>query len=203
MNKSSHTPIRPLRSLWLGLLIALSTGVLLAGCGDDSGVYEGSPPPDYAKMLADSPPPLAALHEQENELLDGGTEAFNKQMDELKGFPVVVNFWASWCGPCREEFPHFQDAAAQLGREVAFFGVNSEDGNDTASQFLELSPVPYPSFTDPKRDISVDLGIPRGLPVTVFFDEEGNQTFVQRTVYESTEELIADVEAHAIDGEEG
>lgn len=202
MHKSADIRIRLPRSIFLGLFIAICGGFFLAGCGGDS-TGEGSPPPDYAKKLADSPPPLAALHKQENELVEGGPEAFNQQMADLKGFPVVVNFWASWCGPCREEFPHFQDAAADMGREVAFFGVNSEDGNDLAADFLELNPVPYPSFIDQERDISEELSLPRGLPATVFFDAEGEKTFVRQGEYRSTEELMADVETWAIEGGEG
>jgi len=203
MNKSSHTRTRPFRRLLSGLLITLSVGLFVTGCGESSGTYEGSPPPDYASKLADSPSPLAALHQQENELPEGGVDAFNEQIMELKGFPVVINIWASWCGPCREEFPYFQDAAADMGREVAFLGINSMDGADSAATFLRDNPVPYPSFFDPDREIGSELDLPRGLPATLFLDEDGEKTYLRQGGYSSLEELKADIQTYAVEGGQG
>ena len=72
----------------------------------------------------------------------------------LRGYPVVVNVWASWCGPCRFEFPHFQRAAAAYGKRVAFLGIDSQDSDDAAATFLREEPVPYPSYTDPDEEIA-------------------------------------------------
>src|SRR5690606_28853775 len=113
------------RIVVLMLLLTGLSGLTLAACGASSEAP--SPAPDYSKELAGSPPPLAALHSQGDELITGGKDAFEKRLAELKGFPVVVNAWASWCAPCRAEFPHFQNLAARYGKQVAFLGVNSED----------------------------------------------------------------------------
>src|SRR3954451_24445263 len=83
--------------------------------------------------LAGAPKPLASLHEQGCDLLDGGPTAFKQRLASLHGHPVVVNKWASWCGPCRAEFPHFQEASAALGKRVAFLGVDSNDNYDDAA----------------------------------------------------------------------
>lgn len=171
----------------------------LAGCGSE----QASPGPDYDKDLAGSPAPLTDLHQQAGELVAGGTPAFEKRMEELKGFPVVVNLWASWCGPCRAEFPHFQGAAAAMGKKVAFLGVNPDDDDELAAAFLQKNPVPYPSYTDPDRKIAESLDVARMIPATVFFDREGNQTFQKLGGYADQAGLEADIKAHAIKGQKG
>ena len=183
-------------------LIAVGTlalAVLLgSGCGNSDGEGGGSHP-DYAKALAGSPPALAALHRQANELLSGGTEAYEKRIDGLRGYPVVVNVWASWCGPCRFEFPVLQKLSARYGKKVAFLGVNAEDSNDAASTFLREEPVPYPSYTDPDKDIFDSLGA-IGLPDTAFYDEAGELVYLKQGPYAENSELEADVRRYALQG---
>ena len=70
----------------------------------------------------------------------------------------MANVWASWCGPCRLEFPILQKLSARYGKQVAFVGVNSQDSDDAASTFLEEAPVSYPSYTDPDGKIADSLG---------------------------------------------
>lgn len=159
-----------------------------------------SEPPDYQELLADSPNELARLHTQADELLGGGTGAFDARLTELRGYPVVVNVWASWCGPCREEFPLFQEQSAALGREVAFLGVNFQDDPDAAATFLESYPVPYPSYLDPDASITESLGAGRGLPVTVFFDRSGKQTYTRYGPYRSGREFRVDLERYGLRG---
>ena len=67
------------------------------------------------------------LYDQADQLLPGGADAFQQRLAELRGHPVVVNKWASWCGPCREEFPWFQRLSARLGKRIAFLGVDAKD----------------------------------------------------------------------------
>lgn len=188
------------RGRWRSLPVALLTGLvvlLLAGCGGD----DVSPGPDYGEKLAGSPAPLAALHDQANRLVDGDLPAFEERMKGLRGFPAVVNIWASWCGPCRAEFPHFQEAAANLGRKVAFLGVDSDDDADAAATFLEANPVPYPSYSDPDRKIASSLGAPRMIPATAFFDAAGKRTYTKFGSYPDVKSLEADIRARAIRGE--
>jgi cytochrome c biogenesis protein CcmG/thiol:disulfide interchange protein DsbE len=120
-------------------------------------------------------------------------------MSELEGYPAVVNVWASWCGPCRAEFPHFQDAAADMGTKVAFLGVNSQDSESAAATFLESSPLPYPSFSDPDKAITESLGAGQGLPATAFFNAAGERTYTKLGPYEDEAALLADVNRYALE----
>lgn len=178
-------------------LLALAT-VTGAGCGSSSGGDYGGKHPDYARALAGSPAPLAALHSQANKLLPGGTGAYEERIAALKGYPVVANVWASWCGPCRFEFPVLQKLAARYGRRVAFLGVDSQDSNDGAATFLEEAPVPYPSYTDPDKKIADSLGATLGLPDTAFYDRDGELVYLKQGPYAHPSELEADVRHYAL-----
>jgi cytochrome c biogenesis protein CcmG, thiol:disulfide interchange protein DsbE len=185
--------LRPLPAL-VALALALS---FTAGCGGSEGGDHGGPHPDYAKALAGAPAPLAALYKQESELLPGGADAYEGRIDELHGYPVVVNVWASWCGPCREEFPVLQKLSARYGKTVAFLGVNSEDSDDAAATFLREEPVPYPSYTDPDKDIFESIG-GIGFPDTAFYDETGELVYLKQGPYREGTELEADVRRYAL-----
>jgi len=185
--------------------LLLAPGLILAaaffgGCGsNEPGNYGGSHP-DYAKALAGSPAPLAALHTQADDLLSGGTSAYEKRLAELHGYPVVVNAWASWCGPCREEFPVLQKLSARYGTKVAFLGVNAEDSNDTAKTFLREAPLSYPSYTDPQKEIVEALGPFLGFPETAFYDRSGRLVYLKHGPYPHPSELEADVRRYALSG---
>lgn len=180
---------------------SLALTVLLGGgCGGSEEGGYGSPPPDYAKALAGAPPPLAALHEQENELLGGGTGAYEKRIEALRGYPIVANVWGSWCLPCRQEFPVLQRLSARYGKRVAFLGVNTEDSDDAAATFLEEEPVPYPSYTDPDKEILSSIGGYGGLPDTAFYDRAGKLVYLKQGPYRDDSELEADVRRYAVEG---
>jgi cytochrome c biogenesis protein CcmG, thiol:disulfide interchange protein DsbE len=193
-----HRRIRPSARLVRPFLLLAVAALALAGCG--SSPDDGGEPPDYAKALAGSPPPLAALHRQANELLPGGVDAYEERIGTLRGYPAVVNVWASWCGPCRFEFPHFQQAAASYGKRVAFLGIDSEDSDDAASTFLAEEPVPYPSYTDPDKDLANSIGASRGLPDTAFYDRSGELVYLKQGPYDDYAELKADIERFALGG---
>jgi thiol-disulfide isomerase/thioredoxin len=178
--------------------LALAAAALLAiGCGAGGSDDFGGKHPDYATALAGSPPALAALYRQGNELLPGGLDAYEKRIRALRGYPVVANVWASWCGPCRLEFPAFQRASAAYGKRVAFLGVNSQDSEGHASAFLDEAPVPYPSYSDPDEEIASELGA-FGLPATAFYDREGELVYLDLKPYIEFAELRADVKRYAL-----
>jgi len=190
----------PARTRLLSSLCALAVAALLTtGCGTSASDNGGGSHPDYAKALAGAPAPLAALHEQENDLLPGGLAAYEKRISQLRGYPVVVNVWASWCNPCRQEFPVLQKLSARYGKQVAFLAIDSQDSDDAAATFLREEPVPYPSYTDPDKEIADKLGAV-GLPDTAFYDESGELVYLKQGPYRDDSELEADVRRYALGG---
>lgn len=187
----------------IGLHLTLSAVLVAAlaagGCGSTATSGDGSHP-DYAKALAGSPPPLAAIHKQANDLIPGGQKAFEKRLAELHGYPIVANVWASWCGPCREEFPVLQQLSARYGKQVAFLGVNSEDATDAAATFLKQEPLSYPSYVDPHKATLESLGGVGGFPDTAFFDKTGKLVYLKQGPYPNASELEADVKRYALSG---
>jgi cytochrome c biogenesis protein CcmG/thiol:disulfide interchange protein DsbE len=188
-----------------GPLAALLAAAVLAlgGCaGSNAGNPDSRLSLDQAKEpLGGAPPQLAALRAQANELLGGGSEAFDARLGELRGTPVVVNKWASWCGPCRFEFPWFQSLGQKRGGQIAFLGVNANDSDGAAKQFLSELPLPYPSYTDPDLKIAQDLGgPPQAFPTTTFYDRRGKLVYTHPGVYADESDLDADVNRYAAGG---
>lgn len=178
----------------LALVVVLVIGLSQAGGGDSGATSKQRF--DLAKAqrrLAGAPGPLARLHAQSAQLLDGGRTAFRRRLAELKGYPVVVNKWASWCGPCRTEFPIFQSQAVSRGKRVAFLGVNASDASDPAHRFLRATPLPFPSYVDPKEAIAKSIQAPANYPITVFFDTHGKIVFIHQGGYRREADLAADV----------
>ena len=92
---------------------------------------------------------------------------------DYAGKPVVVNFWASWCGPCRQEAPIFERLSQEYGeRGVLFIGVNIQDSEADAEAYLREYDITYPNGRDEDGSISVDYGV-IGIPVTFFINRDG------------------------------
>jgi cytochrome c biogenesis protein CcmG, thiol:disulfide interchange protein DsbE len=192
-------PMSKRQNLFIALLALAPIALVAAGCGSSSGNGDGGKPPDYERALAGAPPPLAALYAQANELLPGGVDAYEKRIAALEGYPIVVNAWASWCGPCRFEFPTLQKLSARYGKRVAFLGVDAEDDADAAMTFLNEEPVPYPSYSDPDKEIADSLGAV-GFPDTAFYDRDGELVNLKQGPYVEHSELEEDVRRYALRG---
>lgn len=176
------------------VLAVLVIGLVQAGGG---GTQEKAPRfvlEDALARLTGAPEPLAALHAQSAELRD---ESLTKRIEALRGHPIVINKWASWCGPCRAEFPIFQKVSTDLGKEVAFLGLNAGDNRQDAAAFLEKFPIPFPSVVDPAEKQARKVGLPANYPMTAFYDAAGKRTFVHQGQYRTEADLLADIEKYA------
>ncbi len=188
------------------LLLLIAAAVVVAvviGLSQAGGEPKGDSLPAYSlpkalQQLRGAPEPLAALHADANQVLADAPEAMPRRLRRLRGHPVVVNKWASWCGPCRLEFPFFQRAAAHRGKEVAFVGLNAGDNRRDAEEFLEQFPIPFPSYEDPDEKMARELGIPANYPITLFLDENGKQAFVHQGQYKRLEDLEADIDRYLL-----
>jgi cytochrome oxidase Cu insertion factor (SCO1/SenC/PrrC family)/thiol-disulfide isomerase/thioredoxin len=146
--------------------------------------------------LAGSPAPLGALHQQAGRLL-GSDAVLSARLRALRGYPVVVNAWASWCGPCKAEFGLLASAAAHYGRQVAFLGADSDDSSGDARSFLAQHPISYPSYQTSTSQLT-SLAQIIGLPTTIFLNRAGKVVHVQTGQYESQGALNADVASYGL-----
>ena len=102
-------------------------------------------------------------------LLDEGDVV---RLSDHRGSPVVLNFWASWCAPCRREMPALAQMSAELKGRVTFIGIDHQDRREEALALLQETGVRYPTAFDPTGDTARDYEV-RGMPTTVFIDADG------------------------------
>lgn len=179
---------------WLGTA-ALSTQLRAALASTPK------PPASVAAALSElagSPAPLAALHRQAGQIV-GSSSALSSRLHALRGYPVVINAWASWCTPCRSEFPMFASASARYGRRVAFLGADSEDTSGGARAFLAAHPLSYPSYETSTEALSSITPV-SGLPTTVFLDGSGKVVHVHIGQYGAQGTLEEDIRTYALGG---
>lgn len=145
----------PLRLLAGALLVAAAAAAAVVAGGGD----EAAAPP----AMVGSAAPRFSL----DDVRSPGTA-----VELPRGTPVVVNFFASWCVPCREELPLLQRASQQTAGAVAFVGVDVNDSRSKAAELLEVTGVTFPAGYDPDRAVAADYRL-RGMPTTVFVDAGG------------------------------
>jgi cytochrome oxidase Cu insertion factor (SCO1/SenC/PrrC family)/thiol-disulfide isomerase/thioredoxin len=159
---------------------------------------QGGSASSTSEELIGSPPRLAALHRQAGRLL-GGVNSLMARIKALRGYPIVVNIWASWCTACTAEFGLLAKASAQYGRQVAFLGANTDDSSADAAQFLREHHVSYPSYTDRESELSTLIrGGLAGYPTTVYVSRTGKVVDVHLGEYESQGILDSDIKTYAL-----
>lgn len=178
------------RTRVLAVAVATVVAAALAGCGGDSPSPEGTGAPSAGA--------IGRLKADAGKVFDGGASAFRRHLGSLRGNPVVVNQWASWCGPCRAEFPLFAELAEKYEGRVAFLGVDSQDVRSAAEEFLEKYPVPYPHYYDPKTEVARVFRGGRGWPTTAFYDAAGKLAFTHIGEYRELSQLERDIREHAL-----
>ena len=99
------------------------------------------------------------------------------KLSDMKGTPVVLNFWASWCPPCKAEMPEFDEIAKEYEGKVAFMMVNLTDGvqetQEKAQAFIDSMGYTFPVYFDKDSDAAYKYGI-QSIPTTIFIDANGN-----------------------------
>jgi cytochrome c biogenesis protein CcmG, thiol:disulfide interchange protein DsbE len=194
-------------------LLALAL-LLTAGCGASEtehrsptfgdGTAPTVAPGDLAAAkqragIADCPaskgdaPAEAGLPDLTLECLGGGTPV---RLSGLAGTPTVLNLWASWCGPCRDELPLLAKAQRAYGDRIRVIGVDFADSApDAALELARRSGVTYPLLVDPGSRTKVPLRV-IGLPQTVFVDAQGRMVATERSAFRSYADLTAAISKH-------
>jgi cytochrome c biogenesis protein CcmG/thiol:disulfide interchange protein DsbE len=158
----------------VGLLVLLLTQLLTPAKVAATDPLVGRPAPNFS---------LAMLTPQHSQSV--------LSLAELKGKPIVLNFWASWCAPCKEEMPLLEQTWQQLQaqeKDVVFLGIDFQEPGSTAASFLQLHNITYPIVLDTDGAVTLKYGI-TGLPQTVFITRQG--TVASRVPGELTAQTLA------------
>jgi cytochrome oxidase Cu insertion factor (SCO1/SenC/PrrC family)/thiol-disulfide isomerase/thioredoxin len=152
---------------------------------------------DARSELRGSPAALTDLHAQAGTLL-GSTSALSARLHALRGYPIVLNVWASWCAPCRQEFPYLATASARYGRQIAFLGAAVSDPSGDARSFLRSHAVSYPSYSSSLSALAPLKLYPNGPPQTIFINRRGKVVFVHDGEYQSLDALENDIGQYSL-----
>jgi cytochrome c biogenesis protein CcmG/thiol:disulfide interchange protein DsbE len=150
----------------LGIVLAIAL-LLLVACGG------GDPAASRTPVSAANATTAPLLPTDAHALPEFDLAAYERLLEQLDGTPVLVNFWGSWCGPCRAEAAHLAEAHARFGERVQFLGVDILDARESARAFMREFGWTYPSVYDPPGAIRDGLGL-LGQPITLFYDRDGS-----------------------------
>jgi thiol-disulfide isomerase/thioredoxin len=147
--------------------IILSLGVLVAGCGGQNPLL-GKPAPDFQFQ---------------------GPDGQSISLSALKGNPVLINFWATWCGPCRGEMPYLQQIYEKwqiMG--VVLLAINIMESSSDVDKFMQSQGLSLPVLLDSEGEIAAQYDI-QAIPATFFIDSEGIVQEVKVGAFQSTAEI--------------
>jgi peroxiredoxin len=194
LQAKTTTPTR-LTERWVWVIIIF--GIITIGTGWIllSRVQVGQPLITNSAEAPD-PAPIAGHPAPDFELTTPAGETL--RLSDYRGKPVIVNFWASWCAPCRAEFPEFQRAAVDNADSLAIIGVNSTstDQVDKIPAFLDEYGITFPIGLDTSGEVVKTYRV-LGLPTTVFIDSNGivNEVFTGPLNKAYIESKISDLQA--------
>lgn len=202
--------------------VALAAAFLLAGCGgsnDSAAGFDDANPAGDQKPAAGAPAPAGldraelagriepcpdsdprapardeGLPDLTLECLGAGGDV---SLAGLRGTPMVLNVWATWCGPCKEEAPYFQRLHTELGDQIDVIGVNYEDPPpERALGFADELGLRYAQVADPDGSLREPFGLGVGVPATFFVAADGEVVGRVHKPYRDPAELFSDVEEH-------
>ena len=156
----------------VGLLALLLTQLLTPTPHAVPDPLVGHPAPDFSLAM-----------------LRPGSGKSSLSLSNFKGKPVVLNFWASWCAPCKEEMPLLESTWKQVqGKDVVFLGVDFQDSNSAGINFLQANSVTYPIVLDADGSVAFKYGV-TSLPQTIFINQHG--TVMSRVPRELTPQVLS------------
>jgi thiol-disulfide isomerase/thioredoxin len=158
----------PFRRTVLGVAVtACIAGACTGGDGNDGA---------HVAIPARNATSAELLPTDAAQLPDVEPATFDRLLGQLRGTPVVVNIWGSWCGPCRREAPLLADASKRYGDRVQFLGIDILDSRSAAVEFMTQFGWRYPSLYDATGAVRDHLGLV-GQPDTLFYDASGSVAF--------------------------
>lgn len=128
----------------------------------DLDLAQLTPEGTAATLAGETAPDFTFLGEQGHEL----------RLSDYAGTPIVLNFWASWCPPCRMHLPHFQEAFERYGNEVKFIMINFDEPIDVARDYIDGAGYSFDIYFDAMREGATAYGV-TGIPETFFIDADG------------------------------
>ncbi len=170
-------------------LLLIAASLVVIACGKQSSSAIRSDAQELARLRRENP--------EANRLLAATPADFERRIRSA-GRPVLVNQWASWCGPCRYEFPFFQRLAQRYRGRVAFLGVDAKDNASDARRFLAEFPTPYAHLQDPRAAVSRLFHGGRSWPTTAYYRAGGKLVYTNQGAYRSEADLDADIRRYAL-----
>jgi cytochrome c biogenesis protein CcmG/thiol:disulfide interchange protein DsbE len=145
----------------VGVLALILTQLLTPAPNSGSDPLVGHPAPNFSLVM-----------------LRPDTGKSMLSLSNFKGKPVVLNFWASWCEPCKEELPLLESSWKQLqaqGKDVVFLGIDFQESSSDATSFLQQYGITYPAVLDANGSVAIKYGV-TSLPQTIFISRNGTVT---------------------------
>jgi peroxiredoxin len=164
------------------IIPVILAALVISGCGG-STITTGNGTPITAPVVGARAPDFTAS------TLDGETIT----LDELRGQPVILNFWATWCGYCRYQMPFLQAASEEKEHEMEFVGINIRENIDKVRKVIDDDGIDYTIALDGDGAIANSYNV-RPIPATFFLDEQGIILTIKIGAFMSQAELMAVLE---------